>query len=189
VPGWFNVGSSSFTANFSKSAANAGNIKVLSGAQINARNSYVAMIAPRIEQGGNVQVNGSAAYAAAEGATMTFSQGLFDVEVPVDRGTADSNGIVHTGTTGGTANASISDNHTIYMVAVPKNQALSMLLGGSIGFAPAASGATIANGQIYLFSGSKTDTLPYQQGAADAMKQAQGEALQDLQKAGIKVDL
>ena len=28
-----------------------------------------------------------------------------------------------------------------------------------------------------------------QQGAADAMKQAQGEAIQDLQKAGIKVDL
>src|SRR4030095_10511612 len=27
-----------------------------------------------------------------------------------------------------------------------------------------------------------------QQGAADAMKQAQGEAIQDLQKAGIKVD-
>jgi multiple sugar transport system substrate-binding protein len=28
-----------------------------------------------------------------------------------------------------------------------------------------------------------------QQGPADAMKQAQGEAIQDLQKAGIKVDL
>ena len=27
-----------------------------------------------------------------------------------------------------------------------------------------------------------------QQGAADAMKQAQGEAIQDLQKAGIKID-
>ena len=38
------------------------------GAQINAlqQDSYVALIAPRIEQGGKVQVNGSAAYAAGE---------------------------------------------------------------------------------------------------------------------------
>ena len=40
------------------------------------------MIAPRIEQGGNVQVNGSAAYTAADGLTMTMNQGLFDVAVP-----------------------------------------------------------------------------------------------------------
>ena len=40
------------------------------------------------------------------------------------------------------------------MVAVPKNQAVTMLLGGSIGFAPRPNGATVANGQIYLFSGS-----------------------------------
>ena len=86
--------------------------------------------------------------------TMTFSQGLFDIEVPIDGGTSDANGIVHSGTTGGPRTPSVSDNHTIYMVAVPKNQAVTMLLGGSIGFAPAAAGATVANGQIYLFSGS-----------------------------------
>jgi hypothetical protein len=126
---------------------------VLPGAAINARSSYVAMIAPRIEQGGNVQVNGSAAYAAAEAVDITFSQGLFDIEVPVDGGTSDANGIVHTGTTGGPANAGATDNHTIYMVAVPKNQALTMLLAGSIGFAPAASGATVVNGQVILTSG------------------------------------
>src|SRR5437764_5762786 len=68
LPNGFNNGTGSFAASFSKTQPAAGPIKVLSGAQINAR-SYVAMIAPRIEQGGNVQVNGSAAYVAADEAT------------------------------------------------------------------------------------------------------------------------
>ena len=56
------------------------------------------MIAPRIEQGGNVQVNGSAAYVGRRSRlTMTMNQGLFDIQVPIDGGTADANGIVHTG--------------------------------------------------------------------------------------------
>src|SRR4051794_21304447 len=143
-----------FPATFAKTQATAGTIKVLPGAQINARNSYVAMIAPRIEQGGNVQVNGSAAYVAADEATMTFSQGIFGISVPLGKGTSDTNGIVHTGTTGGPANISNLDNHRIYMVAVPKNQALTMLLAGSVGFAPPATGATVQNGQIILRAGS-----------------------------------
>ena len=153
LPTGFSADASGFTASFSKAASGAGSIKLLSGAQINARNSYVAVIAPRIEQGGNIQVKGSTAYAAAEAATMTFSQGLFDIEVPVDGGTSDTNGIVHTGTTGGPANSGATDHHAIYMVAVPKNQALTMLLGGSIGFAAEAQGATVQNGQIILSSG------------------------------------
>src|SRR5205085_389030 len=138
LPNGFSANTNQFTAAFSKTQANAGSIQVMSGAQINARNSYVALVGPRIEQGGNVQVKGSAGYAAADAVTMTFSQGLFDIEVPTDKGTSDPNGIVHTGTTGGPANVTDADNHGIYMVAVPKNNALTMLLGGSIGFAPAA---------------------------------------------------
>ncbi|HKP35179.1 MAG TPA: hypothetical protein VJT70_10430, partial [Sphingomicrobium sp.] len=153
LPNGFSTTASSFTASFTKTANNAGNVRILAGAQINARDSYVALVAPRIEQGGNVQVNGSAAYAAAEQLTMTFNQGLFDVAVPLGGGTTDANGIVHTGITGGPANVTPTDNHTIYMVAVPKNQALTMLLGGSVGFAPAAAGATVENGQIFLRSG------------------------------------
>src|SRR5204863_3617520 len=83
LPNGFTTTTDGFSATFSKSATNAGSIKILSGAQINARNSYVAMIAPRIEQGGNVQVNGSAAYVAADAVTMTVNQGLFDIDVPV----------------------------------------------------------------------------------------------------------
>ena len=153
LPNGFTTSATGFSANFSKTAVNAGKIQVQSGAQINARSSYVAMIAPRIEQGGNVQVTGSAGYGAADALTMTFSQGLFSISVPLGQGTSDANGIVHTGTTGGPANATATDNHYIYMAAVPKNQALTMLLGGSIGFAPAATGATVQNGQIFLTAG------------------------------------
>ena len=114
------------------------------------KNSYIALIAPRIEQAGTVEVNGSAAYIAGEAMTMSFSQGLFDVSVDV--GTGDVNGIVHTGTTGGPANEAASDNHTIYMAAVPKNQAMTMLLSGNIGF-DAATSASVQNGQIMLSAG------------------------------------
>jgi len=159
LPNGFSNGTRAFSAIFSKTQPAAGPIKVLQGAQINARSSYVAMVAPRIEQGGNVQVNGSAAYVAADEATIVMSQGLFDIAVPVDKGTSDANGIVHTGTTGGPANTTASDNHTIYMVAVPKNQALAMLLNGSMGFAPAATNATVQNGQIILSAGSGLNGL------------------------------
>jgi filamentous hemagglutinin family protein len=139
-----------FTASMGP-AASGSSITVNPGAQINAQNSYVAMVAPAITQGGTVNVNGSAAYVAAEQLTMTFNQGLFDIAVDV--GTDDPNGIIHTGTTTGTANATAADNHTIYMVAVPKNQALTMLLqGGRIGFGDAVS-ADVQNGQIVLSAG------------------------------------
>ncbi|MFL6764645.1 MAG: beta strand repeat-containing protein, partial [Sphingomicrobium sp.] len=159
LPSGFSTSSTGFTASFSKSQTNAGSIQVMPGAQINARNSYVAIVAPRIEQGGNIQVNGSAAYAAADQLTMTMSQGLFDIEVPLGAGTSDANGVVHTGTTGGAANSTASNHHSIYMVAVPKNQALTMLLGGTIGFAQAAAGATVRNGQIVLSAGSSMNDL------------------------------
>ena len=129
------------------------------GAQINAlqQNSYVALVAPRIEQGGTVKVDGSAAYVAANSLTMTMNQGLFDIQVDVGGGTGNSNGIVHTGTTTGGNTASLSGNHRIYMVAVPKNQALTMLLGGTAGFD--ANVAGYDNGQIVLWAGwSLADT-------------------------------
>ena len=133
-------------------------IRVLSGAQITA-NNYVAMIAPRIEQGGAVKTGGSAAYVAAEQLTMTLNQGLFDIAVDV--GTNDPNGIVHTGSTTGIVNPTDPRTHGIYMVAVPKNQALTMLLnGGQVGFTD-ANGAAVQNGQVILSAGygvSHTDS-------------------------------
>src|SRR3546814_19116269 len=55
-------------------------IAILPGAQINALNegSYVAMAAPRIEQGGTVKVTGAAAYVAAAAVDLSINQGLLD---------------------------------------------------------------------------------------------------------------
>ncbi len=145
----------SFTGQFGEGdvATLAGSrVAIANGAQIKAleKDSYIALIAPRIEQGGNVQVNGSAAYVAANQMSMTFSQGLFDVTVPLGGGTDDLNGVVHSGTTVGPPSSAGSPNHTIYIAAVPKNQAMMMLLGGNIGF---ATGASVQDGQIILSAG------------------------------------
>src|SRR5207237_636581 len=90
-----------FSATFIGPASSTSKIQIMPGAQINVLQpgSYVALIAPRIEQGGAVRVNGSAAYVAGEQVTMTMNQGLFDIQVDV--GTSDGNGIVHTGETSG----------------------------------------------------------------------------------------
>ena len=63
-------------------------------AQINALNegSYVAMVAPRVQHHGSIDVNGAAALVGAEAATITFRpSGLFDIQVDV--GTGDANGV------------------------------------------------------------------------------------------------
>ncbi|MEP4604867.1 MAG: hypothetical protein ABJZ89_07815 [Parasphingorhabdus sp.] len=134
-------------------------IRIENGAQLSATNqgSYAAFVAPRIEQGGTVDVNGSVAYVAAEQANITLNAGLFDIVVPAGSGTTDANGIVHTGTTTGDASTSATaDAQAIYMFAggtdPNTSQSVEMLLGGSIGYRPAAS-ASIENGKVILSGG------------------------------------
>ncbi|MEP3224569.1 MAG: hypothetical protein ABJO01_01235, partial [Parasphingorhabdus sp.] len=130
-------------------------VVIQNGAQINAVNngSYLAVVASRVEQAGSVDVNGSVAYVASEQADLTIDKGLFDITIPVGSGTADANGIVHSGTTTGSASTNErTDAQAIYMVAVPKNSALTMLVGGNIGYQPAVS-ANIENGNVVLSSG------------------------------------
>lgn len=124
------------TVSFTGTPTTASRITISPLASISAAN-YVAMVAPRIDQRGTVTVDGSAAYVAAEQATITMNGGLFDIVVT--DGSGDANGIVHDGTTTGPASTASSDTQRIYMVAVPKNQAMTMLLSGSIGYTAAAS--------------------------------------------------
>ncbi len=131
-----------FVANrydLSKSVDPASFITIEAGASIKAlqQNSYVAMASPRILQQGNVQVNGAAAYVAAEAVALTINNGLFDIEVATGSSSA-LNTLVHEGTTGGPSSTGAGDNHRIYMVAAPKNSAITALLSGSAGFDPAA---------------------------------------------------
>jgi filamentous hemagglutinin family protein len=147
----FTTNSQGYSASFGSPTGSTSKVQIQNGAQINALQpgSYVAVVAPRIEQDGDVRVNGSAAYVAGEKIALTMNQGLFDIQVFV--GTSDANGVVHDGSTTGPANTAASDNHSIYMVAVPKNQALTMLLGGTVGFD--STSAAVANGQIILSAG------------------------------------
>lgn len=138
-------------------------IVIESGARIDALNedSYVALVAPRVVQGGTVTVNGSTAYIAAEQADLTINEGLFDIVVTV--GTTDANGIVHTGTTTGPAEVptpagpggippATADPHAAYLVAVAKNDAVTMLVSGNLGYT-AAVGAAQEDGEIILSGG------------------------------------
>ena len=129
-----------------------GSVSTEAGAQINALspNSYVAFVAPSIDHAGSVRVNGAAAYVAGNQVELRANDGLFDIIVPV--GTDSATPITHSGTTGGPASTGAADIHRIYMVAVPRNQAITAVLGGSIGFDDAVS-ASVENGAIVLSAG------------------------------------
>ncbi|MEQ9661229.1 MAG: hypothetical protein RLN87_01620, partial [Parasphingopyxis sp.] len=151
--------------------AGGGSVVVENGATINANTnaaSYVAMVAPLVNQGGTVQVDGSAAYVGAQQATLTIDNGLFDIAVTA--GTTDANGVIHTGTTAGpssaptfsgvTGNVTNADAQAIYMVAVPQNDAITMLVSGNVGYQAAAS-ANIVNGTVILSAGADvSSTVP-----------------------------
>lgn len=135
-------------------ASNAGAaITVQNGAQITtvAPGSYVALVAPRVVQGGTVSANGSVAYVGAEAATLTVNNGLFNITV--DTGTTDANGVVHTGTTTGAAATPSDPFHGIYLVTVPKNDVTTMLVSGSLGYAPAVAANSEIDGTITLSAG------------------------------------
>ena len=128
-------------------------ITVSAGAQISALNngSYIAMASPVIQQHGIVKADGSIAYVAAESLSLKINSGLFDIVVKTGS-SSGTNTLVHDGTTGGPSSTGLGDNQRIYMVAVPKNQAITALLQGNVGF-DAASSAAISNGEIILSAG------------------------------------
>jgi len=112
--------------------------------------SYAAFVAPRIVHGGSVRVDGSTAFVAGERVELRVNSGLFDIIVNV--GSDNATPIVHTGSTGGPASLAGDDFQRIYMVAVPKNQAITAILQGNVGFDPAVD-AAIENGAIVLSAG------------------------------------
>ncbi len=134
-------------------------ITIQPGANITATNpgqsNYIVAIAPQINQGGTIGVAGSVALVAAESASFAVdSQGLFNITVTAGT-TVATNGFVHTGSTGGPNLAPTGGFQRVYMVAVPKNNAISMAIAssGSIGFA-VADAAKLDGDQIVLSAGS-----------------------------------
>ena len=134
-------------------AAAGSSVTIASGASISARqnDSYVALVAPRVVQAGTVISNGSTAYVAAGAVDIKINNGLFDIVVT--NGTDDTQGVVHTGSTSGIVNNSSSATpQGIYLVAVPKNDALTMLVSGNLGYNSASSASQIG-GKIVLSAG------------------------------------
>jgi hypothetical protein len=144
------------TIRFRAAADSRAMIDIEAGAQITAsrQGSYVALVAPRVRQGGTVNVNGSAAYVAAESVDISINGGLFDIAVQsgsnVNAGGETT--LEHSGTTTGPGPTDGTDPQTIYMVAIPKNDAVTMLLTGSAGYG-AAGTVGIENGAVVLSAG------------------------------------
>jgi hypothetical protein len=124
----------------------------INASKTNAGSSYIAMVAPRIVQAGSVNVDGSAAYVAAEQADIRINNGLFDINVLV--GAEGGTVITHSGTTTGPAHQQgDSDQSRIYMVAIAKNDAVTMLVSGRIGYQDASSAQIEPNGAVRLSAG------------------------------------
>ncbi|AQA00402.1 hypothetical protein BWQ93_19540 [Sphingopyxis sp. QXT-31] len=122
----------------------------------NPGSSYIALVAPRINQGGLIDVDGSAALVAAEQADITINNGLFDINVTV--GAEGGNAITHTGVTGGPAHQQgDTDQSRVYLVAIPKNDAVTMLISGQLGYQDAAVAQTDPDGAVVLSAGYNVD--------------------------------
>lgn len=118
----------------------------------NPGGSYVALVAPRIVQAGAIRVDGSAAFVAAEQADIRINNGLFDINVLV--GAEGGTAITHSGTTTGPAHQQGDvDQNRIYLVAIPKNDAVTMLVSGQIGYDDAVSAQIDPDGAVVLSAG------------------------------------
>ena len=129
-------------------------INVQAGAQINAVNSgsYVIAVAPRFDMAGAININGSAALAAVGDASFTLNGGLFDITANLGSGSGGTSSV--TGSITGPAGASGQGvHHRIYLMAVPRNDAMTLLItgGAEIGFAVAA--AADVDGNAIVLSG------------------------------------
>ena len=141
---------------FSFPAANAGSsVEIQAGAQITAGPfaSYVALVAPRVVNSGTITVDGAAVLVAADASTITFRpNGLFDIQI--DQGTSATGEVLtNDGAITGSA-GTVNSASRVYMVAVPRNDAITMAIkgGSTLGF-PIAQAAQVDENAIVLSAG------------------------------------
>lgn len=152
-----NTASQTGTIRFRGGTDSRSGVTIMPGAQINAAGNYVAIVAPRVNQGGGIVVEGSAALVAAESADVTIpiSNGLFSISVQSGSNVAAAGDttLTHSGTTE-TRDALLSGaTRRVYLMAVPKNEAVTMLVSGNLGYSAAQQAQLGANGAIYLTTG------------------------------------
>ncbi|MEO5578523.1 MAG: hypothetical protein ABIR25_05670, partial [Sphingomicrobium sp.] len=149
------INGASNTVVFGQATRPGAQIATIAGSQItaNGTDAYVAMVAPRVQHGGTITVSGSAALVGAEAATINFSpDGLFDIQVTA--GTTDAQGVFTNGNITGSASTGAGDARRAFLVAVPKNTALTMAIGSGadLGFAIAGA-AFVADNAVILSAG------------------------------------
>ncbi|MGB3711689.1 MAG: hypothetical protein WA985_08375, partial [Erythrobacter sp.] len=76
-----------------------------------AENSYLAMVSAQIQMFGTTDINGSQAYVGGEVVSLTVSNGLFDIAIPV--GSSVDTPIEFNGDIGGPSSTGVGDNHLI----------------------------------------------------------------------------
>jgi filamentous hemagglutinin family protein len=162
-------------------------IFTFAGSRIEAlsQGSWVAMVSPRVDHRGAVRVNGSAAYIGAESVDMRVNNGLFDIVVNV--GSSHVVPVRHLGSTGGPRSDGAGDHHRIYMVAVPKNNAVTLLLQGEVGFDAATTAEVAGNGEIILSAGNRQ--LATINGGVAAGDAAAPQATVDIRQATVTSNL
>ena len=115
----------------------------------NGPGNYVALVAPRVEHRGTIRTDSGAALVAAGAATITFNpSGLFDIAIPT--GSSDANGVVVDGGRIERNSAAVGGPHRAYLVSVPANNAMTMLVqgGAQLGFDVAGSAAVEGNAVV-----------------------------------------
>lgn len=137
------------------------------GAQINAINpgSYVIAVAPKFTVAGTINVNGSAALAAVEDVSFTLNGGLFDITANIGSSAGGTSGVIGTITGPGSPQQGIY--HRIYLMAVPRNVAMTLLISGgaNIGF-DVATAADVDGNAVVLSGGYDIVASPAGEGLA-----------------------
>ena len=154
-----NFGTSSPSVTFNTAINPNSHITVEAGAQLNANGggNYVALVAPKITHSGIIRTDGGAALVAAEAATVTFSNSnLYTIEVT--SGTTESDPLRVQGGTIARNSQALGGGKHAFLVAVPKNQATTMVItgGASLGFEIATAAQEVGN-SIILMSGTDSD--------------------------------
>ena len=144
-------GESDNSFNFSGATPGA-TVDINNGASILAQGtgSYVALVAPRVIQSGSIKSDGSIAYIAAEAVEVTIQNSLFNISFV--QGTDSGTAVTHTGNSELTRAPGDTSPQSIYVAAVPKNDAITTLVSGSLGYS-AATEASVRNGTVILSAG------------------------------------
>lgn len=128
-------------------------VSIAKGARLTA-SDFVAVVAPVVTNNGVINGGKSTALVAADAARITFSpSGLFDIEVEAgSSGLGDVLGVG--GTITGSASPSPGEAHRVYLVAVPRNAAITMAIssGTTLGF-DIAGAANLDGNAVVLSAG------------------------------------